>query len=562
MKKIACFIVGLSIMLLSKPGFGFGENDNQNSDQPVGKSEQTVTVTCSDELKSIVTVWAANFEKQNPAVNVSISGFDGKQFTSSGVVSLVNEKDAEKVSNETGWKILVAKDVIVAVFNKNNPLNEEILRQGITSAEFALILQSEQNQNWANLINEKNNIPFNYYITDNDFVKNGVVDFANTRTNFENANIVTAAELVSSVEKDINAIGICRLIDVVDADKGNIVGSLSILPIDKNKNDRIDSFENIYESVSSVSRGVWTGKYPSMLCGSIYAVSATKPVGHEIDFLHWLNTSGQQLMAEIGLCAISSIEKENNLLALTITETATMPEKKTSNASVWVIIFALVAIAGFITTAVVRSIRKAAGAADFDVPEIKAMLNENSVEAPKGIYYDRTHTWAFMEKDGNVRVGIDDFLQHITGALTRVKMKAVGEKIRRGEKILTLNQNGKQLEIYSPVTGVIKDYNKSLLTDTARINTAPYTEGWVYSVEPMNWLREIQLMFMSDKYKEWLRNEFARLRDFFAITVRSNDAAYAHIVLQDGGELTDKVLEDLGPEVWEQFQEKFINSSK
>jgi glycine cleavage system H lipoate-binding protein len=167
-----------------------------------------------------------------------------------------------------------------------------------------------------------------------------------------------------------------------------------------------------------------------------------------------------------------------------------------------------------------------------------------------------------MEKDGMVTIGIDDFLQHITGLLTKVKMKSPGERIRRGEKILTINRNGKQLEIFSPITGTIKKQNSVLETDSAKLNTSPYTDGWVYSVEPINWLREIQLMFTADKYREWLRNEFSRLKDFFATTLKSNDAVYAHVVLQDGGELTDNVLADLGPEVWEEFQEKFINTSK
>ncbi len=42
----------------------------------------------------------------------------------------------------------------------------------------------------------------------------------------------------------------------------------------------------------------------------------------------------------------------------------------------------------------------------------------------------------------------------------------------------------------------------------------------------------------------------------------SNNAVYNHVVLQDGGELKDNVLADLGPEVWEEFQTKFIDPSK
>jgi glycine cleavage system H lipoate-binding protein len=167
-----------------------------------------------------------------------------------------------------------------------------------------------------------------------------------------------------------------------------------------------------------------------------------------------------------------------------------------------------------------------------------------------------------MEEDGNVKVGIDDFLQHITGNLTRIHMKDAGEKVRKGEKIMTLVHEGKQLNIYAPISGVIKEQNWNLLTDASLINSAPFSEGWVYLIEPKNWVREIQFLFMGEKYKEWLGDEFSRLKDFFAASVRSNKTVYAHIILQDGGELTDNVLADMEPEVWEDFQTKFIDTSK
>ncbi len=71
---------------------------------------------------------------------------------------------------------------------------------------------------------------------------------------------------------------------------------------------------------------------------------------------------------------------------------------------------------------------------------IISSLNENLIAAPKGLYFDKSHTWAFMEKDGIVKVGIDDFIQHITGTITRIKMKEPGERVRKGEKILTIIQ--------------------------------------------------------------------------------------------------------------------------
>ncbi len=188
------------------------------------------------------------------------------------------------------------------------------------------------------------------------------------------------------------------------------------------------------------------------------------------------------------------------------------------------------------------------------------VFNETNVMIPKGIYYDKSHTWAFMEKNGAVKIGIDDFLLHATGPLSRVKMKNPGEKILKGESLMSIIQNGKQLTINAPISGTIKSHNNQLSQDSSALNTSPFHEGWVYTVEPSNWMREAQFLLMAEQYKEWLKNEFSRLKDFLAGTRQTKD--FIPIMLQDGGELKDNVLEEFGPEVWEEFQIKFINTSK
>jgi glycine cleavage system H lipoate-binding protein len=222
----------------------------------------------------------------------------------------------------------------------------------------------------------------------------------------------------------------------------------------------------------------------------------------------------------------------------------------------------LIVIAGVIIVAVISILKKEKSTVSHGHVQTIPVLNENLIAAPKGLYFDKTHTWAFMEKDGIVKVGIDDFLQHITGTLTKIKMKDQGESVRKGEKILSIIRNGKQLNIYAPVSGIIREKNQRLLIDSSMMNTSPYSEGWVYMIEPKNWVREIEFMFMGEKYKEWLSDEFKRLKDFFSALVMSDNSVYQQIILQDGGELSDNFLSDLGPEVWENFQTSFIDTSK
>ena len=215
----------------------------------------------------------------------------------------------------------------------------------------------------------------------------------------------------------------------------------------------------------------------------------------------------------------------------------------------------------FTIDAIVRYSRREKSKASTTTEVHNQILNEASISIPKGLYFDKTHTWAYMEKNGEVKIGIDDFLLHVTGALSRVKMRNIGEQIQKGEPILTIIRFGKQLTINSPISGTITSHNIQLVKNPATVNLSPYNDGWVYLIEPTNWLRESQFLIMADKYKDWLKNEFTRLKDFLSIVSQPGNEELMP-VLQDGGELKDNLLEDLGPEVWEEFQIKFMNTSK
>lgn len=186
----------------------------------------------------------------------------------------------------------------------------------------------------------------------------------------------------------------------------------------------------------------------------------------------------------------------------------------------------------------------------------------NSIRQKKGFLFDISHTWAFMDEEGQVKIGIDDFLQHVVGPVTRIKMKKPGETVSRGEKIMSIIQRGKRLNIYSPVSGVIKNNNEILDAEPSIVNTSPYDEGWVYTIEPTNWLSEVKDLLMGQNYTDWIKSEFSRLKDFLASSLNFKIHERTSLVLQEGGELRDGVLDEFGPEIWEEFQTKFIDNKE
>jgi glycine cleavage system H lipoate-binding protein len=363
--------------------------------------------------------------------------------------------------------------------------------------------------------------------------------------------------------RDPLGLAFVNLADIRVAEGIGLPEGLAFLPIDKNGNGSLDYMEDIYGNANELQRGAWIGKYPRALCGSVYAVSENRPDDlASLAFLKWVVTSGQKHVATQGLSDIVGSERESQLGKISTAFTSISPQKASSSLLLVVLIsLSSLVVLSIIITAIVRRMNTP-GVARPEADERQPGLDEGSVKVPEGLYFDKTHTWAFMEKDGKVAVGIDDFLQHITGPITRVEMKKTGERIRKGELLFSLKQSGKQLNIYSPVSGKIAMQNEALISRASILNTSPYAQGWIYMVEPDNWPREVQLMEMAGKYRKWIESEFTRVKDFLAATLNPGSPAYVRATMQDGGVLKEGVLADLGPEVWEDFQAGFLDTAK
>jgi glycine cleavage system H lipoate-binding protein len=309
-------------------------------------------------------------------------------------------------------------------------------------------------------------------------------------------------------------------------------------------------------------RGVWIGKYPHELVQNIYAFAAEKPnEAASIQFVRWLLTEGQNTLADNGLNELLFSERPIKLETINPLITVEKANAK-GNTLVKIVLVAFILLAVVMFTFNMFYSKKAKSKnQNEELLKDKHIIHAQSMNLPKGLYYDKTHTWVYMNENGYVKIGLDDFIQHVTGPYTKIQMKEPGEKIKRNDPIITIIQDGKQLVLYAPVSGTIKEINEDLVTEPSLINNAPYSNGWVYELEPSNWLREIQFMRMADKYREWLGNEFTRLKDFLTVSKGNNQAVLSPVIYQEGGALLDYVLMEMGPQTWEDFQKEFVDIS-
>ncbi len=185
-----------------------------------------------------------------------------------------------------------------------------------------------------------------------------------------------------------------------------------------------------------------------------------------------------------------------------------------------------------------------------------------NVRLPRGVFFDKTHTWAYLKSAGQVQVGIDDFLAALTGPVSLQLNKQNGETINRGDHLATLLSADKSLKIYSPVSGTLKGINKSALHRFSKRTNKEFTENWLFNMEPQRWDIEKTMLILGEKAQQWIQQEQARLRDVLAFAERKYDLNVQPVLLQEGGEVVDHVLESMSPEIWEEFQSEFIDAVK
>lgn len=548
------------ILLIGLLFFYLGNVNNNFIAAQETQSSETLRIVSVPEFSSLTDYWAEEFSKLHPESDVEVITLTKENrfspLSTEADLYLVSKETYASLKNKGLWKMVVGKDALIPVMNSKNPFLPKIKKHNLSMEILAQIPTSKTERFWYDFPKTGKNELINYYEVDDPIQKSMIANFLSTEKNIECLDVENCDKLVTAINADPYSIGFCRLSTLINS---NLDDNITIMPVDLNGNNKIDDFENIYTNLQTFLSKRWYEKTPKKLTESIYVISSQTPTNNgKLDFLKFITTDGQKILDRMGYATLLYKEKQANLkqLGYQVDIVAATEDSPPYPYMPYILtgIFVLIVLG-----LMVASVPKKKDANVNNPGNSPILLNENSLNVPSGLYFDKTHTWAFMNKDGTVKVGIDDFLQHTTGSITKVSLKNTGEPVKKGEHILSVFQHGKMLNIYSPVSGTIKETNKGLVENPSLINTSTYSDGWVYTIEPNNWEREIQFLIIGKVFKDWLKSEFIRLKDFLSISMKEHEMQYAH-VLQDGGAIMDGVLENLEPEIWEDFQTNFIDT--
>lgn len=555
------FLFGMQSLKATIPGNG--SPGEVQGERPGTSKSETLEVLCSPDLEGVMQECLDAYRlKTGSSVGYQLMEDQtvGTWLEQSGHFALLTKYHMDQVDPQDARVFVIGREVYVPVMHPENPYLNEVRQKGISPKEFAALYTSTQDVTWGALLqNGSEKIVHAYRASDPSFTAY-LSDFAGGDSELTGGKVLQNCEMVvQAVKKDRFGIGFCTLSQLRNMQEEKSLDALAMVPVDLNGNDRLDHFEAIYGDVDELYRGIWIGKYTGSLYSRIFAVLPAGNIGPgERSFLSWLIGDGQEVLAVNGYSTL--LENEQGAMLASLDQPTALPAAGDAEdrAGLGLLIAVVVVGLGIVVYLVLRafadrnptpeSMREAAGTS----------FVAGSSEVPAGYYYDRSHTWAFQERDGNIRVGLDSFIEKLTGPITRIEMKDRGEQVRKGRTLFTLVQNGKRMDIKSPVSGKVQSHNEKLRLNAALINSHPFSEGWIYTIEPTNWTEEQVSLFRVSRYREWIKSEFARLKDFLA-QVR-NTVNSPVVVLQEGGEVREGILEELGPEVWDDFQTDFLRN--
>ncbi len=124
------------------------------------------------------------------------------------------------------------------------------------------------------------------------------------------------------------------------------------------------------------------------------------------------------------------------------------------------------------------------------------------MNCPNDLRYTNSHEWVRQDGD-SVLVGITDFAQDALGDLVFVNLPEVGDEVEVGEVFADVESVKAVSDIYSPVTGVVKEINEELIENPEKINVDPYG-AWLIRVEKVT---ETEDCMTPDQYREFLENQ-------------------------------------------------------
>ena len=118
---------------------------------------------------------------------------------------------------------------------------------------------------------------------------------------------------------------------------------------------------------------------------------------------------------------------------------------------------------------------------------------------PGDLKFLSSHEWARIESDGTITIGISDHAQDLLGDIVFVELPEVGQTLDAESDAAIVESVKAASDVYSPISGEVKEVNSLLEDQPEIINSSPYEDGWFYKMSPSD-LGELDNLLSPEDY--------------------------------------------------------------
>ncbi len=172
----------------------------------------------------------------------------------------------------------------------------------------------------------------------------------------------------------------------------------------------------------------------------------------------------------------------------------------------------------------------------------------------KGYYYHMGHSWVRFDHGGRVRIGFDDFIVKLFGALKSLELPPLGTTLKKDEVGITFSRGEHRAASLSPVTGTVLAVNQKVREHPEIPHEDPFHQGWLYILEPDMPKRNLKGLYYGKESIQWMEQEVQKLLNLMG-------SEYEKLAATGGRPISDvfRSFPEIG---WNRLVKTFLRTEK
>ena len=119
---------------------------------------------------------------------------------------------------------------------------------------------------------------------------------------------------------------------------------------------------------------------------------------------------------------------------------------------------------------------------------------------PQDLRYTKEHEWVRLEGD-TATIGITDYAQGELGDIVFIEVETVDEEIAVEEVFGSIEAVKTVSDLFSPLSGVVTEFNEALEDTPEAVNNDPYGAGWIIKLKLKD-VADVEGLMTAEAYAE------------------------------------------------------------